>query len=436
MPGAVAGAACSFRHDPARQGEAAAGAAAGRAPAHHAAEGAAPGARGGGDGRGGRGRGRGGHARGHAGRGGGGQGAARYNIQLNQQIAACESTREVCSLIEEHAAAFNHVNVATAFRKLLQAPRAGMPRGVVEHSLEALEQRALQTMEDFGPQAIANTLHMMAKKRYRPANTALLPALEGRLRAVAGESTPQDIANTLWAACFFAIDSPQVLGGLLAAFGDSLLPSADLSQFDERGLCQLHQVFLMCSLDADVRGSLPESIRRLKDRLGDACRAAFVESSDYVTESRLQKDVSQAMQRMELVVEEEYRCPKSGYSIDIRVRKSSAHGSSEAEGWAVEVDGPYHFLSCKSPNGATLIKQRLLDLLGYNLVSVPYWEWDELLQDKRAQEAYLRSKLAVKPLKVLADRSVDDSVCFPSHDQDKFPDTDSIRGVDEEQQPP
>ena len=31
---------------------------------------------------------------------------------------------------------------------------------------------------------------------------------------------------------------------------------------------------------------------------------------------------------------------------------------------------------------------------------------------------------------------VDDSVCFPSHDQDKFPDTDSIRGVDEEQQPP
>ena len=189
----------------------------------------------------------------------------------------------------------------------------------------------------------------------------------------------------------------------------------------------------MCSLDADVRDSLPGSIMRLKDHFGDACRAAFV---DQVRESRLQKDVTQALQRMELVVEEEYQCPKSRYTIDIRVHKSSSHGSSEAEGWAVEVDGPYHFLSCKSPNGATLIKQRLLDLLGYNLVSVPYWEWDELLQDKRAQEAYLRSKLAVKPLKVLADRSVDDSVCFPSHDQDKFPDTDSIRGVDEEQQPP
>ena len=115
-----------------------------------------------------------------------------------------------------------------------------------------------------------------------------------------------------------------------------------------------------------------------------------------MTESRLQKDVREALQRMELAVEEEYRCPKSGYSIDIRVRKSSAHGSSEAEGWAVEVDGPSHFLSCKSPMGKTLIKRRLLELLGYNLVSVPHWEWAERQPDRRAQEEYLRSRLAIQ----------------------------------------
>ena len=40
-----------------------------------------------------------------------------------------------------------------------------------------------------------------------------------------------------------------------------------------------------------------------------------------------------------------------------------------------------------------MIKQRLLELLGYNLVSVPYWEWEEMRQDKRAQEAYLRNRL-------------------------------------------
>ena len=42
----------------------------------------------------------------------------------NQRIAACESTRELCSVIEEHATEVNNVNVSTAFRKLLQAPRA------------------------------------------------------------------------------------------------------------------------------------------------------------------------------------------------------------------------------------------------------------------------------------------------------------------------
>ena len=36
---------------------------------------------------------------------------------------------------------------------------------------------------------------------------------------------------------------------------------------------------------------------------------------------------------------------------------------------------------------------RLLELLGYNLVSVPHWEWHEVHKDKRAQEEYLWAKL-------------------------------------------
>ena len=43
-----------------------------------------------------------------------------------------------------------------------------------------------------------------------------------------------------------------------------------------------------------------------------------------------------------------------------------------------------------------MIKRRLLELLGYNLVSVPHWEWDELQHDRRAQEEYLRSRLAIQ----------------------------------------
>ena len=130
------------------------------------------------------------YGEGHAGGRCGGSGGRREatseaNIQLNKDISGCGSTSRLCGLITKHAGEFNHVNVATAFRKLLLASRSGMPRGVVEDALQALEQRALQTMEDFGARQIANTLHSMAKARYRPTRAVLLCELGDRLRAVA-----------------------------------------------------------------------------------------------------------------------------------------------------------------------------------------------------------------------------------------------------------
>jgi hypothetical protein len=83
---------------------------------------------------------------------------------------------------------------------------------------------------------------------------------------------------------------------------------------------------------------------------------------------------------MGLSVEDEVRCPKSGYSIDMRAVDSGAHDSALETGgerssgrvWAVEFDGPSHFLASGAPTGATLLKRRHLELLGHALVSVPY----------------------------------------------------------------
>ena len=73
--------------------------------------------------------------------------STRRNIQLNAHICACESVGELCALIEHRSLEFNHVNVATAFRKLLPASKS--TRGSVQQALEMLEQRAMQTMEVF-----------------------------------------------------------------------------------------------------------------------------------------------------------------------------------------------------------------------------------------------------------------------------------------------
>ena len=100
---------------------------------------------------------------------------------------------------------------------------------------------------------------------------------------------------------------------------------------------------------------------------------------------------------MSLSVEDEFRCPKSGYSIDMRVHDMRVNGKSStgaAAGWAVEFDGPSHFLTCRLPVGGTLMKRRHLELLGYTVVSLPFWEWDHLTGSNERKE-YLRNKLRI-----------------------------------------
>ena len=59
----------------------------------------------------------------------------------------------------------------------------------------------------------------------------------------------------------------------------------------------------------------------------------------------------------------------------------------------LDLTGPSHFLACGSPSGATLLKHRHLRQLGYALVVVPYWEWDQVRGDEAAEVEYLRGKL-------------------------------------------
>ena len=123
----------------------------------------------------------------------------KLNIDINKQIMRARGASELCTLIETRVAEFNHVNVSTAFRTLLQSRRDGGPRGVVERALQALEAAALRTIDAFGAQHVSNTLHIMAESRYRPWDRTLVPEREARAEALAGTLKAQNVANTLWA---------------------------------------------------------------------------------------------------------------------------------------------------------------------------------------------------------------------------------------------
>jgi hypothetical protein len=80
----------------------------------------------------------------------------------------------------------------------------------------------------------------------------------------------------------------------------------------------MHQFLISCDLEDGVRARMPCSFVALKDRLGAACKEAFVTQPTKASAS--QQQVSDALRGMGLWVEDEFRCAKSGYLIDMRVQ--------------------------------------------------------------------------------------------------------------------
>jgi hypothetical protein len=161
---------------------------------------------------------------------------------------------------------------------------------------------------------------------------------------------------------------------------------------DQKSRSQLHQVFMSCDMIQGLHADLSVSVQTLKEKLGPSCQAAFIGVP--VHPSASQQQVSDTLRGMSLSVEDEFRCPKSGYSIDMQVRVNTKSSTGAAAGWAVEFDGPSHFLTCRLPVGGTLMKRRHLELLGYTVVSLPFWEWDQLTGSDERKE-YLRGKLHI-----------------------------------------
>jgi len=153
-------------------------------------------------------------------------------------------------------------------------------------------------------------------------------------------------------------------------------------EFRIDGLCQLHQWRLWYASERACSGALPRAA--LLARCDAAFRAAGAQPS------RLQRDVAKALASLGAPVQEE-KVLEEGYRLDLVV-------DWRGERLAVEVDGPSHFVG-RVPTGATLLKRRQLRHFGWRLVSVPYWEWNELAHRDQSKQrehraAYLSSLLS------------------------------------------
>ena len=249
-----------------------------------------------------------------------------------------------------------------------------------------LEDQAVAVVEGFNSQDVSNTLWAYATLGRAPPDE-LLRRLEARAAAVVEGFTPQEVSNTLWAfACFSDSWSPSFASLLASKLGDS-------NQWSHLGLFQIHQFLLACDLDVSLMSNHEKDVRHLRQSLGIKARACF--SSNDTRESHMQKQVTATLESLSANVQAEAVDARSGYSIDCLVHGWEHHKDVKI---AVEVDGPSHFITrgsdgqTKTANGATAMKRRHLGLLGYRVVSVPYWEWDAL-KGTQAQQSYMQQKL-------------------------------------------
>ena len=84
---------------------------------------------------------RGGSIGGHGGKSGPGRqrsAGSAHHININKRITGSSDMRELCSLVETTLAEFNHVNVVTAFRKILLTRCDGVSRVMAEQALQSL----------------------------------------------------------------------------------------------------------------------------------------------------------------------------------------------------------------------------------------------------------------------------------------------------------
>lgn len=101
-----------------------------------------------------------------------------------------------------------------------------------------------------------------------------------------------------------------------------------------------------------------------------------------------------------------YFCTASLRMVDIVIISSGAGASTLLAGGAgverriaVEVDGPSHFIHDLESgrvwiDGSTALRNRCLALAGWEVVSIPFHEWDGLGGDVEREDEYLRGKLS------------------------------------------
>lgn len=250
----------------------------------------------------------------------------------------------------------------------------------------------------------------------------------------------QELANVAWSCAVFGRYPHAIMQMLyIGLIGDGTHrdPSELSASLGDSGLQpQAVMSLIYVQTEMDLAGTsqglvlppdFPDGWQQSSSRQDDNFAETTIELS--LSTSNIQRAVSSAFSRIDFNHVDEYvitmeQLSEQRISLPAKpLEILSIDIADPVAKIAVEVDGPAHFLSdidevsdtCGFPrsvngrfeynfvwngddqriNGPTALKQRLLTLLGWKVIHLPFWEWYALGGDEEAENHYCRELLSV-----------------------------------------
>ena len=206
-------------------------------------------------------------------------------------------------------------------------------------------------------------------------------ALEGAAVRVAPSMNAQEVVNSLWALATLGWQANAEMAGVWEQLIDALIHGDGLSQLSTLDLSQLLQAHLASQYLELGLVTLPPSVLQVAVR-------AHRENVREVNVSNGQREVGESLHRLGVAHELEHITADGLFSIDLAIVDRRI---------ALEFDGPSHFTrNMLEPLGHTRLRDRLLSAMGWQVVSVPFFDWDRLHQQEQ-MDAYVRQRLLQGP---------------------------------------
>jgi len=234
------------------------------------------------------------------------------------------------------------------------------------------------------PQRLATAVWAFAKLGVR--DDRLVDAITTRLGDVAFVATfnTQSLTSTLWGLSCSNVTNDDAFAALLSRAQDL---SLDTDPFAARCYSQLHQANLHVRLNAPLMPRSAAFLATVPNFL-TRCQWNFIARDHLRPASGEHRSVREALERLGYTTRQEELLRDAGcYTADIFLPSLRV---------AIEIDGPTHFVRDEThthrPSGPAMFKWRQLRAFGYAVISVPYFEWTELLTPAEQSE-YLRRRI-------------------------------------------